>query len=307
MTFLARAVAKAPSARGVSGHLCVCWPYYASDARHVVSRPARPRCLEGMTEHNATTQGRRHRRRIRRNTGGQPSADARRRRHHPGQPAPEVRRADPAAPVRGRHRRRHRRLRHAARRGHPTGRRHAPPASTPPPAQCSWPRARRWTTTTSSTRSAAPARRRRRCPARPNSPIPSPNWSYAQRLRAALDELHPDAPITVVGAGLTGIETAAELAEQGRIVTLVCGGNWLRRCLSPAGGRSPSGWRRHGVDVLEADGGDRGPPGCGSARRRRRAAQRGDDLDGRVRRAGPGGRAAGCAPTRWAGCSPTRR
>ena len=40
-----------------------------------------------------------------------------------------------------------------------------------------------------------------------------------------LDELPPDAPVTVVGGGLTGIETAAELAEQGRKVTLVCGGN----------------------------------------------------------------------------------
>ncbi|GAA0411383.1 hypothetical protein GCM10009530_74870 [Microbispora corallina] len=40
----------------------------------------------------------------------------------------------------------------------------------------------------------------------------------AQRLRARLDELPPDAPVTVVGAGLTGIETAAELAERGRRV-----------------------------------------------------------------------------------------
>ena len=40
----------------------------------------------------------------------------------------------------------------------------------------------------------------------------------------------PEAPVTVVGAGLTGIETAAELAEQGRKVTLVCGGRWRRRC-----------------------------------------------------------------------------
>ena len=35
----------------------------------------------------------------------------------------------------------------------------------------------RWTTTTSSTRSAAPASSRHRCPAQPNSPIPSPNSS----------------------------------------------------------------------------------------------------------------------------------
>ncbi|HTY26614.1 MAG TPA: FAD-dependent oxidoreductase, partial [Mycobacterium sp.] len=38
----------------------------------------------------------------------------------------------------------------------------------------------------------------------------------AKRLAAALDELHYCAPVCVVGAGPTGIETAAELAEQGR-------------------------------------------------------------------------------------------
>ncbi len=53
---------------------------------------------------------------------------------------------------------------------------------------------------------------------------PIAEFEYAQRLRARLDELHPAAPVTVVGAGLTGTETAAELAEQGRNVTLVCGG-----------------------------------------------------------------------------------
>jgi NADH dehydrogenase FAD-containing subunit len=46
----------------------------------------------------------------------------------------------------------------------------------------------------------------------------------AQRLRAVLDATPATAPVTVVGAGPTGIETAAELAEQGRRVTLVCGG-----------------------------------------------------------------------------------
>jgi NADH dehydrogenase FAD-containing subunit len=45
----------------------------------------------------------------------------------------------------------------------------------------------------------------------------------ARRLRQALDDA-ADAPVTVVGAGPTGIETAAELAETGRRVTLVCGG-----------------------------------------------------------------------------------
>ncbi|MEH1126738.1 NAD(P)/FAD-dependent oxidoreductase [Micromonospora sp. CPCC 206061] len=46
----------------------------------------------------------------------------------------------------------------------------------------------------------------------------------ARRLRAVLDNVPDSAQVTVVGAGPTGIETAAELAEQGRQVTLVCGG-----------------------------------------------------------------------------------
>lgn len=46
----------------------------------------------------------------------------------------------------------------------------------------------------------------------------------AQRLRPVLDAAPATAPVTVVGAGPTGIETAAELAEEGRTVTLVCGG-----------------------------------------------------------------------------------
>ena len=46
----------------------------------------------------------------------------------------------------------------------------------------------------------------------------------AQRLQLALGELDHSAPVTVVGGGLTGIETAAELAETGRRVRLVTGG-----------------------------------------------------------------------------------
>ncbi|MFC0598224.1 NAD(P)/FAD-dependent oxidoreductase [Streptomyces palmae] len=46
----------------------------------------------------------------------------------------------------------------------------------------------------------------------------------ARRLRTVLDAAPATAPVTVVGAGPTGIETAAELAETGRTVTLVCGG-----------------------------------------------------------------------------------
>ncbi|MEV0811222.1 FAD-dependent oxidoreductase [Micromonospora sp. NPDC050200] len=44
----------------------------------------------------------------------------------------------------------------------------------------------------------------------------------AQRLRSVL-ETTPTAVVTVVGAGATGIEVAAELAAEGRTVTLVCG------------------------------------------------------------------------------------
>ncbi|MGB6207262.1 NAD(P)/FAD-dependent oxidoreductase [Mycobacterium sp.] len=80
---------------------------------------------------------------------------------------------------------------------------------------------------------------------------PIAEFEYAERLRAALDELHPEAPVTVVGAGLTGIETASELAEQGRRVTLVCGG-LLGPSLSGPGRRSVVKWlRRLGVEVLE--------------------------------------------------------
>ncbi|MFD1542542.1 NAD(P)/FAD-dependent oxidoreductase [Nonomuraea guangzhouensis] len=76
----------------------------------------------------------------------------------------------------------------------------------------------------------------------------------AQRLRARLEELPPDAPVTVVGGGLTGVETAAELAEQGRNVTLVCG-RTLAPYLSAGGRRYVAKWlSRHGVAVIEGGG-----------------------------------------------------
>ncbi len=82
---------------------------------------------------------------------------------------------------------------------------------------------------------------------------PIAELEYAQVLRDTLDQLHPDAPVTVVGAGLTGIETASELAEQGRKVTLVCGGQ-LAPSISEGGRRSTAKWmRKHGVAVLEHD------------------------------------------------------
>ncbi|MFQ6394203.1 NAD(P)/FAD-dependent oxidoreductase [Nocardia sp. KC 131] len=83
--------------------------------------------------------------------------------------------------------------------------------------------------------------------------FPIAEFESAQRLRARLDELPLDAPVTVVGGGPTGIETAAELVEQGRTVTLVCGGI-LMPSLSAPGRRYAAKWlSRHGVTVLEAD------------------------------------------------------
>ncbi len=82
---------------------------------------------------------------------------------------------------------------------------------------------------------------------------PIGEFEYAEWLRDTLDQLHPDAPVTVVGAGLTGIETASELAEQGRTVTLVCGGQ-LAPSVSEPGRRSIAKWfAKHGVAVLEDD------------------------------------------------------
>ncbi|MEU6862370.1 FAD-dependent oxidoreductase [Streptomyces sp. NPDC046876] len=72
-----------------------------------------------------------------------------------------------------------------------------------------------------------------------------------QRLRPALDAAPAAAAVTVVGAGPTGIETAAELAEQGRRVTLVCGGA-LGPYLHARGRRSVAGrLAALGVTVLE--------------------------------------------------------
>ncbi|MCV6986054.1 FAD-dependent oxidoreductase [Mycobacterium shinjukuense] len=74
----------------------------------------------------------------------------------------------------------------------------------------------------------------------------------ATRLRYALADVRPDAAITVVGGGLTGIETAAELAERGRSVTLICGGV-LGPSLSQRGRRSVAKQlRRLGATVLES-------------------------------------------------------
>jgi NADH:ubiquinone reductase (H+-translocating) len=66
---------------------------------------------------------------------------------------------------------------------------------------------------------------------------PISELEHAQELRAALASATTAAPLVVVGAGPTGIETAAELAEQGRNVTLVCG-KVLGPYLSAPGRRS---------------------------------------------------------------------
>lgn len=82
---------------------------------------------------------------------------------------------------------------------------------------------------------------------------PVAELEQAQRARAALDELHRAAPVTVVGGGLTGIEVATELAEQGRRVTLICGGR-LGPSLSDPGRRSVAKvMAKLRVAVLEAD------------------------------------------------------
>ena len=74
----------------------------------------------------------------------------------------------------------------------------------------------------------------------------------AQRLRYAIADLPAGAPVTVVGGGLTGIETASELAGRGRPVTLVCGGI-LGPSLSSRGRRSVAKrLRKLGVNVLES-------------------------------------------------------
>lgn len=74
----------------------------------------------------------------------------------------------------------------------------------------------------------------------------------ARRLHYALTDLPLPAPVTVVGGGLTGIETASELAEQGRPVTLVCG-PVLGPSLSKRGRRSVAKrLRRLEVNVLES-------------------------------------------------------
>src|SRR5690606_33251465 len=73
----------------------------------------------------------------------------------------------------------------------------------------------------------------------------------AQRLRSELFDIPMTAPVTVIGGGPTGIETAAELAERGRAVTLVCG-SVLGPYLHPKARRTARKYfARLGATVLE--------------------------------------------------------
>ncbi|MBA4858485.1 NAD(P)/FAD-dependent oxidoreductase [Nocardia farcinica] len=76
----------------------------------------------------------------------------------------------------------------------------------------------------------------------------------ARRLRSALDTAGAAAAVTVVGGGSTGIEVAAELAEQGRAVTLICGGV-LGPYLHPRVRRSVAD-RLAGLGVSVLEGGE---------------------------------------------------
>lgn len=74
-------------------------------------------------------------------------------------------------------------------------------------------------------------------------------FEHAQQVRTRYERLAPDAPIVVVGAGLTGVELAGELAEAGRRVTLICGTQLLPSVGEPARRAAAKRLRKLGVDV----------------------------------------------------------
>ncbi|WP_043657866.1 NAD(P)/FAD-dependent oxidoreductase [Nocardia thailandica] len=83
---------------------------------------------------------------------------------------------------------------------------------------------------------------------------PVATFEAAHRLREVLDGTPRTAPVTVVGGGPTGVETAAELAERGRAVTLVTGGAllpYLHRRARRTAGRYLA---ELGVTVLDGPG-----------------------------------------------------
>src|SRR5262249_12314062 len=73
-----------------------------------------------------------------------------------------------------------------------------------------------------------------RVPGAAECAYPLADLGAARGLRSILDIAPATAALTVVGAGPQGIEIAAELAEGGRAVTLVCGGD-LGPYLHPRG------------------------------------------------------------------------
>ncbi|SCG47935.1 NADH dehydrogenase, FAD-containing subunit [Micromonospora echinaurantiaca] len=76
----------------------------------------------------------------------------------------------------------------------------------------------------------------------------------AQQLRPVIDAAPASATVTVVGAGSTGLETASELAELGRKVTLVCG-KVLGPYLHPRARRSVAErLTKLGVTMIEGPG-----------------------------------------------------
>ncbi|WP_328989017.1 FAD-dependent oxidoreductase [Kribbella sp. NBC_01245] len=83
---------------------------------------------------------------------------------------------------------------------------------------------------------------------------PTASLEEAKRLRSVVNDAPATASVTVVGGGPLGIETAAELAELGRTVTLVCG-EQLGPYLHPRGRRSVAKVLSSlGVTVLEGPG-----------------------------------------------------
>lgn len=95
---------------------------------------------------------------------------------------------------------------------------------------------------------------------------PIADLEEAQRLLPVLDATPTTAPVTVVGGGPTGIETAAELAEAGRAVTLVCGGV-LGPYLHARGRRSVAGrLAALGVTVLSGPDSRATAVTCGAVR-----------------------------------------
>ena len=80
---------------------------------------------------------------------------------------------------------------------------------------------------------------------------PISTLEQAERLQPVLAAVPASAALTVVGAGPTGLETASELAEQGRKVTLVCG-KVLGPYLHPRARRAVAKrFAKLGVTVLE--------------------------------------------------------